>query len=85
MSVVVPKFESFVRIFNIIIISPRVRKAFKLAVEQANFYKIVFDEGDRYHVGRRNDYNYLGIPFNKRYQDWIDVHNGNLPPLITKV
>lgn len=81
---IIAKFKSFSGIFSLILLNRKIKQAFLFAIAYCEFSNLQLDEGDRYHCGRRNDYDFFGDKFEDRYKKWIDMHNGNLPPLIKK-
>ncbi len=59
---------------------PRVKRAFRKAIAAVDFRRLELDEGDKYHVLMRNNYNFFGESFEVRKKRYIEMHNGNLPP-----
>ena len=54
------KFQRVIKLASLILLIPRVRKAFKKALEISIFENLQFDECDEYWVSMRTDYDYFG-------------------------
>lgn len=53
---------------------PRIRRVFKECIEASDFENFQFDDGDNYHCLVYNDYNYLGLPVEKRLEMYKQYH-----------
>lgn len=79
---IVHKFISIGRILSIVLFVPRIRQAFRTALEKTKWERIQLDEADRYHVLRFNNYKFMGIPAELRAATFAALHNGNPPKVI---
>jgi hypothetical protein len=78
------KFDAFIKIARVMLHIPRVRKAFKKAVELCTLENLQMSEGDIYHSMLREGYNYGGLTIEERVDKWVELHGGmdNLPEVI---
>jgi hypothetical protein len=65
-----------------ILFLPKVRKAWKNALAQVDFSRLQFDDDDFYFCLTRFDYDYGGLTEEARRQIWMDIHNGQVPPMM---
>ena len=72
-------------ILLLVLLLPRVRKAFRQAVKETNFDKMRPDVSDAYFCLRKSDYDYGGRSFEWRFNKWNEVHGGNLPPMVKSI
>ena len=77
------KFEAIGRIATMAFLHPKVRKAWRRAVELSEFEDLQFDEGDRYRVGLETGYDYMGKTKDQRMREFTAIHSSQLPPMIT--
>lgn len=49
---------------------PKVKRAFKKAIEVMDFNNLGLDEADQYHVRTMSDYNFFGMSFEERLKKW---------------
>lgn len=66
----IKKFESFFLPITLALYHPRVRRAFKKAVQSMDFENLRYDDADRYHVRTFGDYNFFGMTYAERIQKW---------------
>jgi len=59
-AVVSLKFQRLIRLVALVLLTPRVRKAFKKALQLSTFENLQFDKCDEYWVSMRTDYDYFG-------------------------
>jgi len=71
-----------VKLLMLALLIPRVKKAFKRAVELANISNFKMDAIDGHHVLIQQDYNYGGQSLNKRMQIYRDCYPEGLPTQI---
>lgn len=71
--------KSFVFLLTLGLLIPRIRKAFRKALQSIDFKKLQMDEADRYFVLQWNSYNFFGELFEVRAKRFVDLHNGNPP------
>jgi hypothetical protein len=76
------KFRYIVSILSIVLLSRKIKKAFRMALLSINFKDICLDEADRYHVLRMNGYQFLGRSIEDRIEEFIKLHNGTPPQTI---
>lgn len=62
------------RILSIALLHPKIKKAFKEAVQTADFKRMMLDNADRYHVLIRGDYDFTGRTFDERVMIYKEVH-----------
>lgn len=60
---------------------PRIKRAFRAALEAVEFERMQMDEADRYHTLRVDTYNFGGRDYESRRNEYIDMHTkaGILP------
>lgn len=74
-------FKKFSRMIYLILLVPKIRRAFRNAFIGIDFKKMQLDEADRYHVLLRADYNFMGKTFDERKAMFMDFHkDGKYPP-----
>ncbi len=75
------KFAAFIRIARIALLSSRVRKAMRAALNSVaqKFHHLQMDKADRYHSMLREGYDYGGMTTEQRIAWWIEAHGGNPP------
>jgi hypothetical protein len=71
------KFNAIGKIFSLILLIPSINRAFKSSIP--NIELIKQDEADKYHCLFRSDYNYQGLPFEKRWEMLRAIHGGEVP------
>ena len=69
---------------TLILLHPKIKKAFKTAVSLSDTSKLKLLDDDYYWCMLRSEYKYRGIPYEQREKDWIDIHDGK-PPMQYKV
>ena len=60
------KFKLFATLASLLLIVPSIKKAFRRAIKECNLQYLQLDEGDRYWVLMRKDYNFLGKTYEQR-------------------
>lgn len=78
------KFGQVAKLASMILLFPRVKRAFKVAVHWTDLSMIQTDEADRYHTLRFSGYNFQGRTPEDRYAEYEKIHDGN-PPTPMKV
>lgn len=58
--------QQFIRLFRIVLLSPRLKTALQRALNVIDFSKLQFDEGDRYWCCFRSDYDFFGLTLRER-------------------
>ncbi len=77
-------FKSISKAISVVMLLPKIRKAFKKAIYSVDFEKMKLDEADRYHVLLRDDYNFMGKTFAERVEIYKEFHkDGIYPPMVT--
>ncbi len=82
------KIKPLIKTFGLMLLHPKVRKAFKKAAKEVDFGKMGLDEADRYHVLSIGDYDYMGMNGEARMKKYQYLHKDiGMPPTIkmTKV
>lgn len=54
------KFQTIIFFTSLLLLHPRIRKAFKVSIKECDFSKLQFDKIDEYWVSMRTDYKYYG-------------------------
>jgi len=78
------KFNSVGKLFSLILIVPRIKRAFQKAMDSIDFTKLQLDEADRYHVLKFDRYNFMGRSLEDRYNEYLRMHNG-FPPMMQTI
>lgn len=76
------KFYLTGKIISFLLILPKFKRAFKKTVQEIDITALQLDKADRYHVLLNKAHNFLGKTFEERYQEWVDIHDGNPPTAI---
>jgi hypothetical protein len=76
------KTTKLIKLVTLILIVPKIRKAFRYAVFGVKFQNLQFDEDDRYFCLNRSDYNFFGKSLEERLKEYNKIHNNNLPPMM---
>lgn len=74
---VLPNFRAFKAILVMLLLHPKIKRAFRLAIinlPQAKFSNLKLDNADRYHVLLLGGYDYRGLSFEQRRNIFTDVH-----------
>ncbi len=61
------KMTTAVKGISILLLHPKIKKAFIEAVKDSNIQNFQLDEGETYYCLNRPDYNFLGKPLNQRF------------------
>lgn len=72
--------SSIGNLLAIALLHPRIRRAFRTAMDCADFSKLRLDEADKYHVLLRNDYDFTGRSFEERKKLYIKFHEDRSLP-----
>ncbi len=75
------KFQSIASILSLLLILPRVKKAFKLALSKITFSKMQLDQADRYHCLKFDRYKFMGQSADDRYRVYETIHGGHPPDM----
>jgi len=75
------KFKAIGYALSALLLIPRIRKAFKTAIIKSDFKRFQLDEADRYHCLRMAGYEFLGRTIEDRFQEYIDMHHGEIPQM----
>ncbi len=67
------KFALIVNILTISLCIPKVRRAFKEALDSTNFDNLKMDDDDRYFCLMRGDYDYFGRPIEDREEEFYKL------------
>lgn len=73
------RFGSATMLISMAFKIPKIRKAYREALQEIDFTKIQMDENDRYQVLRWDKYNFFGESFEVRGQRYMEMHNGHPP------
>mgnify|MGYP001592421835 CR=1 FL=1 len=76
------KARSFVFLFRLLFLLPRVRKAFRKALTSIDFSQVQMDQGDRYNALRWSTYDFFGESLETRIDRLKAIHKDNLPKAI---
>jgi hypothetical protein len=60
------KFKIFHNLLSVALLSPKIKKCFKKALQGIDFTKLQFDKGDLYWALQRTDYDTYGLPLHAR-------------------
>ncbi len=77
---IVERFRAFVSIASLILLLPRVKKAFRDALSKIEFSRLQLDAADRYWVLTIQNYEFMGIPIEERAKIYTAMHPNGLPP-----
>ena len=66
----VNKIKSMIKILRLLILIPKIRKAFYRVIESINFENLQYDEGDRYNVRNSMRYRFFGMGIKERNEKW---------------
>lgn len=72
------KLRKFAILACILLLSPKIRKSFRLALKDSNFNKMQLDEIDRYWCMIREDYDFMGLNQEER-KDTMEMLGWKLP------
>ena len=64
------RFESFETLIRILLLIPRVRRSFRIAVDVMQFELLQYDEADRYHMRNKPGYKWFGMTYEQRLAKW---------------
>ncbi len=67
-------FKAIGAVISVAMWHPKIRAAFRKAVWPKEIRQMILDNGDRYHVLLRGDYDYQGLTFEERVDLYEDVH-----------
>lgn len=73
------KFKLIANLLSFALLIPKINRAFKKTIQEIDITALQLDEADRYHVHIRDGYDYLGLPFEERWKDWVEMHGGTPP------
>lgn len=73
------KIRKMVRLLSLILLVPRIKRAFKHALSSVRFERLQLDKADKYHCLMRADYNFCGKTTEERKQELLDLHGGKFP------
>lgn len=83
------KIKAFGDILRLVLLSPRIKKAFILAFEPVSYHKMCLDEADAYHTLIWSQYNFQGMPLADRIKVYTDMHTKvgvtTFPPILKLV
>ncbi len=69
-------------ILRIVLLLPRVKKAWKFSFKEADIDNLKFDQADRWYALSLSDYDFGGITLEERIAEYRDVHNWHQIKLI---
>lgn len=82
---VATKIKPVVKVLRMILLHPKIKRAFKRAVELTDIEKMKADEADRYYCLMVSNYNYMGYNFQTRFISYCKMHDlaghKDLPPM----
>ncbi len=64
--IVASKAERVSKLFRLLLLVPKVKRAFIEAIKHTDLLRMQYDEADRYWVSLRKDYDYQGLSFKER-------------------
>lgn len=73
------QFEVFGKVISMGFWLPKVKKAFRKALEPLDFSKLQMDEADMYYCLNRDDYDYGGLSIQQRMKKYLEYHKDGLP------
>ena len=73
---IVDKFDRFAIILTVLLLIPKVRKAFDYTLRCSMFDKLQRDEADTYWILNRSDYKYMGMSYDERIKLMDPVPQG---------
>jgi hypothetical protein len=73
------KFGWIMKAVGAALLHPKVKKAFLDAFRGIHIENLKYDEADRYHCLRRDDYNHMGLTIEERWAEWYKIHGDDLP------
>jgi hypothetical protein len=76
-------FKNILRILRILSLTPKFKRIYKAAINNANLDNIKFDEDDKYWVLWWNTYNFFGQTFEERRKKLVEIHGEQGPPYVT--
>lgn len=79
--------KSFLSLFNLLsfaLFHPKIKRAFKKAIELTDWEKIKFDEGDRYWACTWGNYDSMGLNLEQRQAKRMEYHKGLEPTPMVK-
>jgi hypothetical protein len=76
------KFNYFSSLARLALLHPKIKRAFKKALEVVDFKQMQLDEADRYHVLKYSGYDFLGLDAQTRAKMYVEMHHGNPPQMI---
>ncbi len=73
-------FVTFKRAASVLLLHPKIRRAFRAAVRAGDLSKMILDNADRYHILLKGGYNYTGRTIEERYELLKEFHQSrNIP------
>lgn len=66
--------KRFSQVFSLLLLHPKIKKAFRKAVVKVNFERLGLDNADRYHVLQRGDYDFTGRSVEDRKRIFGEFH-----------
>ncbi len=80
------RFLAMFKLFRLILLLPKIKKAFLKTLASIDFTKLQFDDIDRYYSLSRGEYNFFGQPLIARLTQYHYIHeNHNLKQQIIKL
>jgi hypothetical protein len=77
------KLIRFVKMFRWILLVPKIKRAFRDAVEATDWSLLQMDEADRYYCLNRMGYNFFGREYlGDRAVEYNKIHNGVMPTIV---
>lgn len=70
------KFVSAGRLMAFALLHPKVKRAFREALDTVEWQDLCLDEADRYHVLRFDQYEYMGRTIEDRWAEFLKLHGG---------
>ena|SRR3990167_7507597 len=73
------KLRPLIKAGSLLLVIPRIKKAFRKALEMIDFTHLQMDDNDRYQVLRWDKYNFFGQSLAERSKTYLEMHKGVLP------
>lgn len=77
------KWKAFSHVITAIFLLPYFKKAFIATIKDFDLSSIQLDEADKYWCLQRSDYQFFGVPFEERMEQFRQLHGGTLPKGMT--
>ena len=75
------KFGTFVKLIRLVLLVPRIKKAFLKTIKEVNIENFWFTEADEYHILSLNGYNFDGKTYLERIEMFVNIHQNRGVPV----